>query len=170
MRVPVLRGLLSALLWLFIPAGSAPVLAATSATAPAISASTVAPAVEGSAHELERHLLAPCCWRETLDVHTSPLTTQLRSEIRTRLAAGESAAQIENDLIARYGPRLRARLPDSLGIWLAVAICIGGALLLYAFGRSRRAEPASAPPKESTASAAHDADYEWQLDQDLEHD
>ena len=56
-----------------------------------------------------------CCWRETLDVHTSPLTTQLRAEIRTRMAAGEGAEQIERDLIARYGPRLRANLPESLG-------------------------------------------------------
>lgn len=170
MRVLVLRGMLSILLWLFVPAWPAPVLAAASPAAPVSAASSVAPAVESSARELERRLLAPCCWRETLDVHTSPLTTQLRGEIRARLAAGESSSQIEDDLVARHGPRLRAQLPDSLGIWLVVAICIGGALLLYFFGRSRRAVPAAAKPQESTALTPQDADYEWQLDQDLQHD
>jgi cytochrome c-type biogenesis protein CcmH len=137
--------------------------------APAIAASAADPAIEIRARELERRLLAPCCWRETLDVHTSPLSTQLRSELRARLAAGESAPQIEDALVARYGPRLRAQLPDSLGIWLAVAIGLGGAAILCAFGRRRR-EPVGPSPPPSGAPPARDADYEWQLDQDLRHD
>jgi len=131
---------------------------------------TTDPAIEQTARELERRLLAPCCWRETLDVHTSPLTTELHGEIRRRLTAGNSVAQIENDLVARYGPRLRAQLPDSLGVWLAIAICMGGALLLYGFGRSRPASPTTAPRQAAKVSEPRDSEYEWQLDQDLQHE
>lgn len=126
-------------------------------------------ATEQGARELERRLLAPCCWRETLDVHTSPLTTQLRAEIRTRMAAGEGAEQIERDLIARYGPRLRANLPESLGVWIVFVCGAVGGLLIYLFGRSRRgAPPQDADPHPSPpVSASAKSDYEWQLDQDL---
>jgi len=73
--------------------------------------------------------------------------------------------------MARHGPHLAAQHSDSLGIWLAVAICIGGVLPLSAFIRSRRVAPATAPPQKSTAPTPHDADDdESQLDQDLQLD
>jgi cytochrome c-type biogenesis protein CcmH len=50
----------------------------------------------------------PCCWIQTLDVHDSPLATELRVEIRRRLTAGESSQAIEDDLALRYGEAVRA--------------------------------------------------------------
>ncbi len=47
---------------------------------------------------VEEHLLAPCCWNQTLDIHESPLATELRSEIRRRVDEGEAAQAIEDDL------------------------------------------------------------------------
>ncbi len=79
-----------------------------------------------AAVELERRLIAPCCWRETLDVHSSPTATELRREIRTRLQAGESAVAIESTLVARYGSKLRANLPDKLGYLLFGLFLISG--------------------------------------------
>src|SRR5262245_9645491 len=50
--------------------------------------------VPGAAR-LEGRLLAPCCWIQTLDVHGSEVAVGLRTEIRHRLRAGESAGAIE---------------------------------------------------------------------------
>lgn len=61
-----------------------------------------------SAKELEGRLIAPCCWVQTLDTHDSELATELRAEIRRRLAKGESSLLIEDDFAARYTERIRA--------------------------------------------------------------
>lgn len=60
------------------------------------------------AHELETKLYAPCCWRQTLADHESPLAAELRGEIAKRLAAGETPAAIEAVFVERYGERVRA--------------------------------------------------------------
>lgn len=123
---------------------------------------------EQSAHELERRLMAPCCWRETLDVHSSPVASQLRTEIRDRFAKGDSPQGIENDLAARFGPRIRAELPETLGFWLMISAWGAGGLLL-AWMAHRVIQTQRRLEKEhfASAKARPDAKYEWQLDQDL---
>ena len=79
---------------------------------------------------LESRLLAPCCWAQPLDVHESDITRQLRSEIRRRLTAGEAPAVIEEDMISRYGEKMRA-MPEGktltgLGVWLSIAFVVLG--------------------------------------------
>jgi cytochrome c-type biogenesis protein CcmH len=64
------------------------------------------------ASRLEGRLLAPCCWNQTLDIHASEPTYQLRSEIRRRLKAGESPDAIEQSIVQRYGQKILA-VPDS---------------------------------------------------------
>lgn len=68
---------------------------------------TAAFAAEDAADLLGR-LRAPCCWKQTLDVHASPLADELREEIKRRVGAGESVAAIEADLVVRYTDRIRA--------------------------------------------------------------
>lgn len=65
-------------------------------------------ALESMARATEERLRAPCCWTQTLDVHDSELSRELHREIVTRLRAGESPAQIEEVLVARFGERIRA--------------------------------------------------------------
>lgn len=60
------------------------------------------------ARALERRLFAPCCYTQTLDLHESESAHELRSEIQRRLDAGERADAIEQSLVTRYGPRIRA--------------------------------------------------------------
>jgi cytochrome c-type biogenesis protein CcmH len=108
------------------------------------------------AHELETHLMAPCCWRQTLADHESPLANELRGEIKGRLAAGEGAAVIEADLVQRYGDRLHALEGSTgdprilIGGVTAVAVVLGlGALALLARRRTTtRAEPVTTEPDE----------------------
>ena len=116
--------------------------------------------ITSAAVGLERRLLAPCCWRETLDIHTSPTATELRHEIRNRLQAGESAIAIEKSLVDRYGPKLRATLPDNLGYWL-FALVVASGLLAVRWLRiqdlQRKANPArlaSSPLHAQTLPAA----------------
>lgn len=101
------------------------------------------------AERIEGRLLAPCCWNQTLDTHGSEIAYALRREIRTRLKAGETPAQVEADLIDRYGPRLRA-VPDGVPLegaallgWAGIGLAgVGLAVLLV---RWRRARTLSAP-------------------------
>jgi cytochrome c-type biogenesis protein CcmH len=84
--------------------------------------------VEATAHALEQRLRAPCCWNQTLDVHSSEVSQELRGEIRTRLRRGETPEEIEADMVSRYGERILAVPPDNpLGTFALVA-------LLLAFG------------------------------------
>ena len=61
-----------------------------------------------SAKALEAMLLAPCCFGGTLDVHDSEISRELRAEIESRVAGGESTVSVEADLVSRYGPQMRA--------------------------------------------------------------
>jgi cytochrome c-type biogenesis protein CcmH/NrfF len=102
------------------------------------------PAVRAAAHELEKRLMAPCCWRETLDTHESPTASDLRREIRTRVANGEPLSAIEADLLRRHGPGLRATLPENLGYVLFGFACLFGTVILWFIVR-RIPEPAKDP-------------------------
>ena len=95
---------------------------------------------------LEERLLAPCCWRQSLRVHQSPVATELRAEIGRRLAAGEPPAQVERELIERYGEEMRA-LPRGhdprwmLGGIAALAVAAGMVVVVQVGRRFRRAVP-----------------------------
>lgn len=96
--------------------------------------------------ELEERLLAPCCWRQPLHDHESPVATALRGEIASRVAAGESTDQIEADLVRRYGDRLRASPPRGWLIGLAIGLpALLGIALLVRFVRPNRHAPVAPP-------------------------
>lgn len=128
--------------------------------APAVAGLAAAPSperVEREAAALTERLVAPCCWRESLREHHSPLAEELRAEIRGRLAAGEAPPAIEADLIGRYGPKLRAFSPDwdprrTTGVIVALVV-VGGLVWLVRWTRRRRpvavsaAAPALADPR-----------------------
>ncbi|WP_438022703.1 cytochrome c-type biogenesis protein [Sorangium sp. So ce233] len=119
---------------------------------------------------LAGRLLAPCCWDQTLDVHESEVARDLRREIHARLRRGEAVDVIEQDLVARYGDRLRAA-PSSgvlgkvaLGLMLGIAVTFFG---VFALLRSwRRSAEQQAPPDVALAAAVRD-EYDERLDQEL---
>jgi cytochrome c-type biogenesis protein CcmH len=113
-------------------------------------------------------LIAPCCWQQTLDVHESPLTRDLRREIRGRLYAGETPAAIEESLVVRYGERIRAAptrdpMKNVAGGLLVVALAVGG-LVVVALRRLRARAPKLLPA--AGAPLEHD-DYDDRLDDEL---
>lgn len=132
-----------------------------------------AAAMDRSAHAeaLYGRLLAPCCWNQTLDVHESPVATQLRLEVRERLGAGEPPMRIEDDLAARYGERIRA-VPRGRDPRNLVPLFIGGAMLTSLLGllwvarRWLRAAERGAASDQDDALANGDG-YDAALDHEL---
>lgn len=124
------------------------------------------------ADELYGRLLAPCCWNQTLDVHESPIATQLRLEIRERVRAGEPAMRIEDDLAARHGERIRA-VPRGRDPRNLVPLFIGGAMLtsllalLWVARRWLRAADKGAARNDDDAPPNVDG-YDAALDHELE--
>lgn len=104
---------------------------------------------EDQRRALEGRLLAPCCWRQSLRDHDSELATSLKTEIAGRLAAGEVPTLIENDLVQRYGERIRALPGGSDPSWLAATVPSVFSVLalagLFVWGRRRRREPSCEP-------------------------
>lgn len=95
---------------------------------------------------LERRLLAPCCDRQTLEDHDSPVARQLRAEIEQRIARGEDPDRVEQDLVARYGPEIRAAPPARWAVVLFVIFGAGVGMLIVVRCVRRVAPPSSAGP------------------------
>ena len=94
-----------------------------------------------------QRLFSPCCYRETLDVHVSPISEELRMEIRDRLKRGEAADSIVDDMVRRYGDEVLVRPPGRALTWLMFcgSGLLAGGLVGFALWRSRRAAgPATA--------------------------
>src|SRR6188768_83055 len=109
--------------------------------------------VEG-ASRLEGRIIAPCCWNQTIDIHGSEPSYELRREIRRRLKAGESADAIEASFVARFGPKILA-VPDSsplgsLATVLSLAfggVGIAGYFMLKRWSRAGKAGDAQRSKK-----------------------
>jgi len=108
---------------------------------PGISLLTLIPLVvcaEVSSNTLEsrlhQRLLAPCCYSETLDHHTSGVAAEMKAEIRGMVAAGRSEREIIAFYKSRYGARILAE-PEGAAWWIEtimplVAFGLGAAALV----------------------------------------
>ena len=131
-------------------------------------AGAAAPAnLEEQARELERQLIAPCCWRQPVSDHLSAESDRLRGEIRTLLGEGKTQEEILDFYVAQYGQAILAK-PSYQGFNLLAYILPGFFLLVLGGGlgwiavKSRR-RPATAPlPQEPPPSV-----YATQLEREL---
>jgi cytochrome c-type biogenesis protein CcmH len=108
------------------------------------------PKLEARAVALQKELRCVVCQGESLDESAAPLAADLRRLIRARLEKGESDAQIENYLVARYGDFILMRPPLEPGTYLLwfgplIAVTIGGVVAAAAIIRARRNERAETP-------------------------
>ncbi|MCL1962157.1 MAG: cytochrome c-type biogenesis protein CcmH [Desulfovibrionaceae bacterium] len=113
-------------------------------------------------YRLTSELRCLVCQNESLADSNAELAIDLKNEIRTRMAAGESDAQIKKFLVDRYGNFVVYRPPmdaSTLLLWL-------GPLLLVAIGlvvvwRTMRAGPAGEGAEgDGDASGADDEQEE----------
>lgn len=143
-------------------------------TPPAASAGTFED-VEG-ARALEGHIRAPCCWTQTIDVHGSEVSNELRREIRTRLKAGESAEAIQKDFVDRYGDRILAVPPGNPLADVATVVSlaflgagVGGVFMLLRWRRRGLAAEAKAAKKKSKKKSSGERDdLDAEIDAELE--
>jgi cytochrome c-type biogenesis protein CcmH len=93
--------------------------------------------------DIEDHLIAPCCWTQPISEHESGIAEQMREEVRTMVAAGESRDEILDHFVAQYGERILATpRPEGFNLlvyilpWVAL---IAGAWILWILIKKLRA-------------------------------
>jgi cytochrome c-type biogenesis protein CcmH len=130
-----------------------------------------APAAASEQHptqgELEGEVICPTC-HTTLDQSDSPIAQRMKQFISRRIAAGDTRSQIEDKLIATFGPSVVARPGthgfDLLAWLLPLAALLGGAAVLggaaWRWSRARAPSAAASP-------APLDPDVERQIDDEL---
>jgi cytochrome c-type biogenesis protein CcmH len=101
------------------------------------------PAQEAHARALQKEFRCLVCQGESIDESGAPLAADLRRLIREHIARGETDAQIEHYLVARYGEFILMKPPVEPGtyaLWLApvVVLLLGGAGAALIILRARR--------------------------------
>ena len=111
-------------------------------------------AVEVQAKQLEKEVLAPCCWFNTLSEHHSEIAEQLKRKIRFLLAEGKSPETVKDLLAQEYGERILAK-PRARGgaiiIWLLPPLVL--LLTIYLVWRYLR-RPRQGQPVDDTAATS----------------
>ncbi len=124
--------------------------------------------LDSRAADLERTLIAPCCWRQSLRDHESESATALRAELRARLAAGESPEAITDAMVARYGEGIRAMPSDGDPTWQIAAASAGVAAIgLLVIGAFMRRRPARVAPPLAMGEDVDDEALRDRLDDEL---
>jgi cytochrome c-type biogenesis protein CcmH len=121
----------------------------------------LAPEQEAIARRLEGTLIAPCCFANTVAEHRSPLSDQVREEVRALVAGGATETQILDAFVAKYGERILAA-PKPQGFNLLayvlplVALAAGLVVIAFTLHRRRplRVEPSAVPPETTGALKA----------------
>jgi cytochrome c-type biogenesis protein CcmH/NrfF len=95
--------------------------------------------------KLYGQFMAPCCWAETLLVHSSPLAEQMRGEIQHWIAEGKTDDQIKAAFIERYGIRILS-MPEGARLqwlfWTPIAAMTAGLMAtLFTIRRLRGPKP-----------------------------
>jgi cytochrome c-type biogenesis protein CcmH/NrfF len=118
---------------------------------------SAAPAVASERHptqgELEGEVICPTC-HTTLDQSSSPIALRMKAFIARRIAAGDTRSEIEDKLIATFGPSVVARPAthgfDLIAWLLPIAGVVGGAVVLAAaawrWSRGRTPPPSGGAP------------------------
>ena len=93
------------------------------------------PVLESRAREISRNVRCVVCQNEPIDSSNADIARELRLIVRERLVAGDSDADIESFLVARYGDYVLFRPPlnaRTLILWFGpFVILIFGAIALF---------------------------------------
>jgi cytochrome c-type biogenesis protein CcmH len=104
-------------------------------------------------------LQCPVCEGETVADSPSGLAADMRSVIRSKLAAGEPDQQILDEFVASYGDSILTEPPKhgiSLGVWIGPILGVAaGALILGVLLKTWRRAPAA---PSTTSALAVDGD------------
>jgi len=147
--------------------------------APAPTTAILPAAVEKEARQIERVLIAPCCWLAPVSEHASPASDEVKQQIREWLGRGMTREQVLDAFVERYGARILAEPPNKgagrylyVAPWLVFGLsAIGLVVLVKKLTASRAAAAPAAEPAPARAEPAP-ADperraYEQRLDDEL---
>ena len=131
------RALIFALLLL-----TAPIAAQDGPTPPLANVQLENPAQEARALTLMQNLRCIQCQGQSIHDSDAPIAEAMRHEVRSRVVAGQSDAEINGWLIDRYGDWVSFAPPargSGLVLWLAPLLLLGIALWLARgrFGKAR---------------------------------
>lgn len=101
------------------------------------------PKLEARAVALQKQLRCLVCQGQSLDESDAPLAADLRHLIRVRIAAGDSDAEVEHYLVARYGDFILMKPPlepETYLLWFGpvAVLLIGGAVVALVVVRARK--------------------------------
>jgi cytochrome c-type biogenesis protein CcmH len=127
-----------------------------------------AAAAQPSPADLEAELVCPTC-KTTLDQSDAPVARRMKAYIRERLAAGASAEEIKDELVAQFGRGVLAEPPkrgfDLLAWVLPLAGIALGAVVVGALAWSwSRGRDGPEPPADE---APLDPDLDRRVDEEL---
>lgn len=123
--------------------------------------------LEEQAHQLERLLIAPCCWRQPVVDHFSAEADQMREEIRALLQEGKTQEEILAFYVAQYGQAILAK-PPYRGFNLLAYVLPGCFLLVLGGGLGwvaikSRQRPAVTPLPQVPLTSTYAAQLEQEL-------
>lgn len=112
--------------------------------------------VEDAAKAIDRQVVSPCCFSQTVDQHRSGAAKEVRTQIREWLAAGQTEQVILDRLVEQHGQKILA-VPRAEGFntavwWMPVVAVLIGAIGL----RSYLSRTASEQRQESPAMTESD--------------
>lgn len=91
-----------------------------------------AASIEDAAKAIDRQVVSPCCFSQTVDLHRSGASSEVRAQIREWLAAGLTEKAILDRLVEQHGQKILA-VPRAEGFnttvwWMPVAAVLVGAV------------------------------------------
>lgn len=122
--------------------------------------------LEEQARDLERLLIAPCCWRQPVADHFSAEADQMRGEIRALLGEGKTQEEILDFYVAQYGQAILAK-PPYRGFNLLAYVLPGCFLLVLGGGLGWIAVKSRRRPTAPLEKAVPPSGYALQLEQAL---
>ncbi len=109
----------------------------------------LSPRQQEQAQNLERKLIAPCCWSEPVSTHRSEIALKMKAEIAAFVAAGKTDEEILAIYKQRYGMRILIEPEGARWWWTHVvplaALALGLALTIVVIRKLLRPLPSSSP-------------------------
>lgn len=126
---------------------------------------------EGWAYALANELMSPYCPGRTLAECPSSQAETLRVWLIVQEASGRSRAEVEAELVERFGERILPA-PPARGFGLAAyalpaLLFLAGGGIWWGFMRGQTRKPAASPPPASAPAAPLDPELERIVDRDL---
>ena len=141
--------------------------ASTGAAAPSPHVNNLRPVHTAEVKKIAGKLMAPCCWSQTADVHTSDTAKKIQAQIREALDQGYSEKQILAAFVTEYGERILARPTASgfnLMVWILPIVALGaGGMAFWRFVQHAHARPAPKPKRTTRAEESYSERFEREL-------